>query len=81
MWALVHSKRRTDVEKGLQLADALIQSDDMDDDGKKDLVYFCCVAKYKLGKYVESRAQLDEFLKVWTSCCLEKEYLILVFTR
>ena len=65
MWALVHSKRRADVEKGLQLADALIQSDDMDDDGKKDLVYFCCVAKYKLGKYVEARAQLDEFLKVW----------------
>ena len=50
--------------QGLRLAEALIQSDEMDDAGKKDLVYFCCVAKYKMGKYVDAKHQVDELLKV-----------------
>lgn len=64
VWGLVHSKRKTDVNSGSQLASVLMQSDDMDAAAKKDLVYFQCVALYKLGKYVDAKRQLDEFLEV-----------------
>ena len=64
VWGLVHSKRKTDISNGSQLASVLMQSDDMDAKAKKDLVYFQCIALYKLGKYVDAKRQLDEFLQV-----------------
>ena len=64
MWGLVHSRRRSDTEAGLNLADALLQSDDLDAQSKSDLVYLRCVALYRKGDYIGVRSQLDEFLKV-----------------
>lgn len=67
VWGLVHSKKKTDVVNGSQLASVLMQSDELDDGAKKDLVFFQCVALYKLGKYVDAKRQLDEFLEVTVS--------------
>ena len=64
VWALVHSKRRQDTGAGLQLADVLLQSDDLDNPSKQDLIYLRCVALYRLGNYLGVRDQLEEFLKV-----------------
>ena len=64
VWALVHSKRRQDTGAGLQLADVLLQSDDLDNSSKQDLIYLRCVALYRLGNYLGVRDQLEEFLKV-----------------
>jgi fission 1 protein len=64
VWGLVHSKRKKDVGEGLQLAGALMESDELEDERKKDLVYIKCVALYKLGKYLEAKRQLEEFLLV-----------------
>lgn len=64
VWGLVHSKKKADIDQGSQLASVLMQSDDMDAKAKKDLVYFQCVALYKLGKYVDAKRQLEEFLQV-----------------
>lgn len=50
MWGLVHSKKKKEVSEGLQLASALMESDEIDDERKKDLVYIKCVALYKLGE-------------------------------
>lgn len=59
----MHSKKKADIDQGSQLASVLMQSDDMDAKAKKDLVYFQCVALYKLGKYVDAKRQLEEFLQ------------------
>ena len=64
MWGLIHSKKKSDVQSGSQLADVLMQSDDIDANAKKDLVYFQCVAMHKLGRYVDAKRQLEEFLEV-----------------
>ena len=64
VWGLVHSKKKADIDHGSQLASVLMQSDDMDARAKKDLVYFQCVALYKLGRYVDAKRQLEEFLSV-----------------
>ena len=64
VWGLVHSKKKSDISNGSQLASVLMQSDDMDAGAKKDLVYFQCVALYKLGNYVDAKHQLNEFLEV-----------------
>ncbi len=50
VWGLVHSKSKKDVSEGLQLAGALMESDEIEPGRKKDLVYIKCVALYKLGK-------------------------------
>jgi len=63
VWGLVHSKRKKDVGEGLQLAGALMESDELEDERKKDLVYIKCVALYKLGGVslpFESVLQLNE---------------------
>ena len=72
VWGLIHSKKKADVNNGLRLASVLIQSDDMDPNAKKDLVYFQCVGLYKLGKYVDAKRQLDEFLEVFLGSSLHE---------
>ena len=52
VWCLVHSKRKKDVGEGLKIEGALMESDEIDDERKKDLVYIKCVAMYKLGGYL-----------------------------
>ena len=69
VWGLVHSKRKKDVGEGLQLAGALMESDEIDDDRKKDLVYIKCVAMYKLGGFLTVNVTLYLGLANW-SCLM-----------
>ena len=63
------------MEQGLQLAGALISSEEEDAKMKNELIYLCCVGKYRLGKYLEAKSQVKELLKV---CYLDGQ---LIFTR
>ncbi|KAK9816702.1 hypothetical protein WJX72_003896 [[Myrmecia] bisecta] len=67
-WALVHSRSLKDVQRGLDLSTLLLQGHDLGSDTQRDAVYLCAVAKYKLGRYIDSRHQLEELLKVTPDC-------------
>ncbi|KAK9909566.1 hypothetical protein WJX75_004200 [Coccomyxa subellipsoidea] len=64
VWTLVHSIKNSDVRRGLDLAEELLQSRGLDEQEQRDLIYLQSVAYYKLGKMLEARRQLDELLKV-----------------
>lgn len=64
VWNLVHSGWRTDPERGKALANLLMESPDLEDNFKRDLVYLIAVADYKLGNLIHTRKQLAELLKV-----------------
>ncbi|BDA42445.1 probable mitochondrial fission 1 protein [Coccomyxa sp. Obi] len=64
VWTLVHSMKNSDVRRGLDLSEELLQSNTLDDQEQRDLVYLQSVGYYKLGKVLEARRQLDELLKV-----------------
>ncbi|CAL8467885.1 g7423 [Coccomyxa elongata] len=64
VWTLVHSIKNSDVRRGLDLSEELLQSKTLDDQEQRDLVYLQSVGYYKLGKVLEARRQLDELLKV-----------------
>lgn len=66
VWNLVHSGWRTDTERGRALANLLMDSPDLEDSFKRDLVYLIAVADYKLGNLIQTRKQLAELLKVRT---------------
>lgn len=61
---MVHSIKNSDVRRGLDLAEELLQSRGLDEQEQRDLIYLQSVAYYKLGKMLEARRQLDELLKV-----------------
>lgn len=60
----MHSIKNSDVRRGLDLAEELLQSRGLDEQEQRDLIYLQSVAYYKLGKMLEARRQLDELLKV-----------------
>lgn len=60
----VHSARNTDVKRGLDLAEQLLKSSDLDEQDHRDLVYLTSVAQYKLGDVLAAKRQLEELLKV-----------------
>lgn len=60
----MHSIKNSDVRRGLDLSEELLQSKTLDDQEQRDLVYLQSVGYYKLGKVLEARRQLDELLKV-----------------
>lgn len=64
VWNQVHSRWRTDMERGKALAEALMTSPDLDDQLKRDLVYLIAVADYKLGNILQARKQLRALLEV-----------------
>ncbi len=65
MWALVHSKSQNKVKQGLELAETRLGSKERPAaDEQRELVYYCAVAFYKLGRYIDARRQLEELLKV-----------------
>ncbi len=64
VWNLVHSRWRTDMERGQGLAHILMTSPDLDDQPKRDLVYLIAVADYKLGNILQARKQLRALLEV-----------------
>lgn len=59
----MHSSRNGDVQRGLGLAEELLQADSLDGQEQRDLIYLESVAYYKLGRVLEARRQLDELLK------------------
>ena len=63
-WALVHSQRTSDVRVGLDLAEQLVRSTELDAQDHRDLIYMTAVAQYRLGNVLDARRQLDELLKV-----------------
>lgn len=64
VWALVHSCNMADVDRGLQFSAKLIDTPDMDSQYRRELVYLRAVGKYRSGKYLEARQQLEELLKI-----------------
>jgi Fis1 C-terminal tetratricopeptide repeat len=64
VWNLVHSGWRTDNERGRDLAFLLMESQDLEEPLKRDLVYLIAVADYKLGNLIHARKQLAALLKV-----------------
>lgn len=65
VWALVHARSvATDVARGVQLAEALMDKPGTDPQFQRELVYLRAVGKYRAGKLLEARRQLDELLKV-----------------
>eukprot|EP00884_Botryococcus_braunii_P002286 jgi/Botrbrau1/12058/Bobra.0295s0013.1 len=68
IWNLVHSQWRTDAERGKKLAYVLMESKDLDEVLKRDLVYLICVAEYKQGNLIQARKQLAALLQVNPEC-------------
>ena len=65
VWALVHSKSQRKVKEGLDLAELRLGSNPRPPaDEQRELVYYCAVAYYKRGRYIDARRQLEELLKV-----------------
>jgi hypothetical protein len=64
VWGLVHSQRSADIRRGLDLAEQLLKSHELDGQDHKDLVYLRAVAQYRLGNVLDARRQLDELLAV-----------------
>ena len=64
VWGLVHSQRSADIRRGLDLAEQLLKSQELDGQDHKDLVYLHAVAQYRLGNVLDARRQLDELLAV-----------------
>lgn len=63
--ALVHSRSlATDVKRGVQLADTMMDKPGADEQFQRELIYLRAVGKYRSGKLLEARRQLDELLKV-----------------
>lgn len=77
VWALVHSRDMADVGNGLSLSEILMDKPDMDGVCSRELLYLRAVGKYRSGKYLESRQQLEELLKIrpdsHQASCLKKE--------
>lgn len=68
-WALVHSPSQDHVWQGLSFAEALLGGPGMTEHNNKEVIYLSAVAKYKLGKHVDARRQVQELLKVsFVSC-------------
>ncbi|KAK9803481.1 hypothetical protein WJX73_006680 [Symbiochloris irregularis] len=63
-WALVHSPNQDRVWQGLAFAEALLGGPGMTEHNNKEVIYLSSVAKYKLGKHVDARRQVQELLKV-----------------
>ena len=62
---MVHSKSQNKVKQGLDLAEiTLSRKERPAADEQRELVYYCAVAFYKLGRYIDARRQLEELLKV-----------------
>ena len=62
---MVHSKSQTKVKQGLELAEVTLSRKERPPaDEQRELVYYCAVAFYKLGRYIDARRQLEELLKV-----------------
>lgn len=66
IWALVHhSSSRTHLQRGLDLAEAALESDRRTADQDRELRYLASVAMYNLGNYIKARrgvrALLEEY--------------------
>ena len=61
----MHSRSvTTDVARGVQMAEAMMDKPGADEQFQRELVYLRAVGKYRSGKLLEARRQLDELLKV-----------------
>lgn len=52
------------------MAETLMHGPEMTDHNNREVIYLSSVAKYKLGKHIDSKRQLEELLKVSFICCL-----------
>ena len=53
------------MKQGLELAEITLSGNPRPAaDEQRELVYYCAVAYYKLGRYIDARRQLEELLKV-----------------
>lgn len=60
-WALVHSEKRSDVDRGIEILGALLSVDDVE---KRELEYLLAVGQYRRRYYLDARSTLKELLKV-----------------
>ncbi|EFN52415.1 hypothetical protein CHLNCDRAFT_138900 [Chlorella variabilis] len=60
-WALVHSQVPGEVQRGIELAEALTDSAGLD---QRDLLYLVAVGKYRQRRYIEARRTLKGLMQV-----------------
>ncbi|KAI7839107.1 hypothetical protein COHA_007112 [Chlorella ohadii] len=60
-WALVHSREPADVQRGIELAEALTDSGGLE---QRDLLYLVAVGKFRQRKYIEARKTLKGLMQV-----------------
>ena len=64
IWALVHSGSRTNVQRGLDLARAALDSDQRSAEQDRELKYYAAVALYGSNRLVDARRALAALLRV-----------------
>ncbi|KAI3430291.1 hypothetical protein D9Q98_004887 [Chlorella vulgaris] len=60
-WALVHSRESSDVQRGIELAEALTDSPGLE---QRDLLYLVAVGKVRQRKYIDARRTLKGLMQV-----------------
>ena len=60
-WALVHSRRPGEVQRGIGLAEALTDSEGLE---QRDLLYLVAVGRWRQRKYIEARRTLRGLMQV-----------------
>lgn len=58
-WALVHSHKKTDVSRGLELIDALLTSDGTE---RRELLYLRAVGQFRLKHHLDARKTLKAIM-------------------
>ena len=62
VWALVHSPDPAHIERGLDLAQQMLNHKELDQQGQDDLVYFCAVVSLCLCGRVSSASKIGMYL-------------------
>lgn len=73
MWALVHSPDPAHVERGLDLAQSMINARDIDQQHLNDLVYMCAVVRPSECR-LSFAASIVQCLKCWLVCSAQAQY-------
>ena len=60
-WALVHSSEKGDIQRGLELCEAMLSGGSSD---QRELLYLVAVSKYRQKRFIECRRSLKSLMEV-----------------
>ncbi|GAB4815273.1 hypothetical protein N2152v2_002319 [Parachlorella kessleri] len=61
-WALVHSSEKRDIQRGLELCEAMLSGGSSD---QRELLYLVAVSKYRQKRFIECRRSLKSLMEVY----------------